>query len=97
MAKLRGLRVISRTSVLPYKRLRKPLAEIARQLGVDYVVEGTILRSGDRVRISAQLIAVRPEHHVWAEAFERDLSDALALQAEVARSIAEPDRYPRHP
>jgi TolB-like protein/Tfp pilus assembly protein PilF len=88
LAKLRGLRVISRTSVLPYKRLRKPLAEIARQLGVDYVVEGTILRSGDRVRISAQLIAVPHEHHLWAEAFERDHSDALALQAEVARSIA---------
>lgn len=88
LAKLRGLRVISRTSVLPYKRLRKPLVEIARQLGVDYVLEGTMLGSGDRVRISAQLIAVPNEHHVWAEAFERDRGDALALQAEVARSIA---------
>jgi len=88
LAKLRGLRVISRTSVLPYKRIKRPLPEIARQLGVDYVVEGTIRGSGERVRITAQLIAVKNEHHVWADTFERDRRDALALQGEVARTIA---------
>ena len=96
LAKLRGLRVISRTSVLPYKRVKRPLPEIARQLGVDYVVEGTIRGSSERVRITAQLIAVRNEHHVWADTFERDRRDALALQGEVARTIAEPDPYSRH-
>jgi TolB-like protein/Tfp pilus assembly protein PilF len=88
LAKLRGLRVISRTSVLSYKRVKRPLPEIARQLGVDYVVEGTILGSGERVRITAQLIEVKNEHHLWADTFERDRRDALALQGEVARTIA---------
>jgi TolB-like protein/Tfp pilus assembly protein PilF len=88
LAKISGLRVVSRTSVLQYKRVKKPLPEIARQLGVDYVVEGTVLRSGERVRITAQLIAAQNERHLWANSYERDRGDALALQAEVARSIA---------
>jgi TolB-like protein/Tfp pilus assembly protein PilF len=88
LAKIRGLRVVSRTSVLQYKRVKKPLPEIARQLGVDYVVEGTVLRAGDRVRITAQLIAARNERHLWASSYERDRGDALALQGELARSIA---------
>jgi TolB-like protein len=88
LAKIRGLRVISRTSVLRFKKAKRPLAEIAQQLGVDYVVEGTILPLGDRMRITAQLIAARNEHHVWAESYQRNRSDALALQGEVARTIA---------
>lgn len=88
LAKLSGLRVISRTSVLQYKRLKRPLTEIARQLGVDYVVEGTIVRVGERVRVNAQLIAARNEHHVWAETYERNRGDALAIQGELAGAIA---------
>jgi TolB-like protein/Tfp pilus assembly protein PilF len=85
---IHGLRVISRTSVLQYKRVKKPLPEIARQLGVDYVVEGTVLRVGERVRITTQLIAARNERHLWADAFDRDRGDILLLQSELARTIA---------
>jgi len=88
LAKIRALRVISRTSVQQFKRVRKPLREIARRLNVDAVVEGTILRWGNRVRITAQLIDVRREEHLWAESYERDLGDVLRLQAEVAQAIS---------
>src|SRR5215472_5719410 len=88
LAKLRGLRVISRTSVLEFKRVKKPLREIAQRLGVDYVVEGTISRAGVRVRITAQLIAAGNERHLWAESYERDRGDALMLQNDVAKAIA---------
>ena len=88
LARFSGLRVISRTSVLQYKRAKRPLPEIARQLGVDYVLEGTILRAGARVRLTAQLIAARNEHHVWADTYERDRGDAFALQGELAQVIA---------
>ena len=89
LGQIGALRVISRTSVMRYKGGRKPLAEIARDLNVDAVVEGTILRSGNRVRITAQLIRVNPEAHLWAESYERDLKDALALQSDVAQDIAQ--------
>ena len=88
LARIGALRVISRTSIMRYKRLRKPLAEIARELNVDAVVEGTVRRAGGRVRITAQLIQVNPEKHVWAETYEGDLRDVLALQKDVARDIA---------
>jgi TolB-like protein/Flp pilus assembly protein TadD len=88
LAKIGELRVISRTSVMLYKGVRKPLPEIARELGVDAVVEGTVLRAGERVRITAQLIDAPKESHLWAESYERDLRDVLALQAEVAQAIA---------
>ena len=88
LARIGALRVISRTSIMRYKKLRKPLAEIARELSVDAVVEGTIRRAGGRVRITAQLIQVNPEKHLWGETYERDLRDVLALQEEVARDIA---------
>jgi TolB-like protein/Tfp pilus assembly protein PilF len=88
LAKIRGLRVVSRTSSLPYKKAKKSLAEVARELGVEYVVEGTVLRVRNRVRITAQLIAEPDERHVWAESYERDLRDILSLQGEVARAIA---------
>jgi TolB-like protein/Tfp pilus assembly protein PilF len=88
LAKIGALRVISRTSVQQYKRARKPLSQIARKLNVDAVVEGTVTRSGNRVRITAQLIDARREQHLWAESYERDLGDALRLQVEVAQAIA---------
>jgi len=88
LAKIRALRVISRTSAQAYKRAKKPLREIGQELGADYVVEGTVQRAGQRVRITAQLIALPRERHVWAESYERDLRDILALQREVASVIA---------
>jgi TolB-like protein/DNA-binding winged helix-turn-helix (wHTH) protein/Flp pilus assembly protein TadD len=88
LAQISALRVISRTSVMTYKRVRKPLPEIARELNVGAVVEGTVSRSGERVRITAQLIQVPDEKHLWAQSYEGDLQDTLALQNNVARAIA---------
>jgi len=88
LAKIGELRVVSRTSSILYKGARKPLREIARELEVDTIVEGTVLRAGARVRITAQLIDPQQEAHLWAESYERDLSDVLTLQAEVAHAIA---------
>jgi len=88
LAKIGELRVVSRTSAMLYKGVRKPLREIARELEVDAIVEGTVLRAGRRVRITAQLIDAPKEMHLWAESYERDLRDVLALQAEVAQAIA---------
>jgi len=89
LGQISALRVISRTSVMPYKRARKSLPQIARELNVDAIVEGTVLRSGDRVRITAQLIQATADKHLWAGSYEGDLRDTLALQNTVARSIAE--------
>jgi TolB-like protein/DNA-binding winged helix-turn-helix (wHTH) protein/Tfp pilus assembly protein PilF len=89
LAQIRDLRVISRTSVMTYKRVRKPLAEIARELDVQAVVEGGILRSGDKVRITAQLIRVPDDNHIWADSYEGDLRDTLVLQDQVAKAIAD--------
>src|SRR5438128_347664 len=88
LAKIGELRVVSRTTVMQYKGARKALPEIARELGVDAIVEGTVFRAADRVRITAQLIDAPKEMHLWAESYERDLRDVLALQAEVAQAIA---------
>lgn len=89
LAKFGRLRVISHTSVERYKGTRQPLPEIARELGVDAVVEGNVMRSGDRVRITAQLIDARTDAHLWAETYQRDLRDVLTLQDELSRDIAE--------
>jgi len=89
LAQISALRVISRTSVMAYKGARKPLPEIARELNVDVVVEGTVLRSGDQVRITAQLIQAPADKHLWARSYEGNLRDTLALQKQVARAIAE--------
>jgi TolB-like protein/DNA-binding winged helix-turn-helix (wHTH) protein/Flp pilus assembly protein TadD len=89
LAQISALRVISRTSIMPYKGVRKPLAQIARELNVDAVVEGTVLRSGSRVRITAQLIRAPADKHLWAQSYEGDVRDTLALQKTVAREIAE--------
>ncbi len=89
LAKISELRVISRTSVMPYKGTGKTLGAIAQELNVDAVVEGTVLRSGDRVRLTAQLVRVPVERHLWADSYQRDLADVLSLQGEVATKIAE--------
>lgn len=89
LAKIKSLRVISRSSAMQYKKTQKPLAEIARALRVDAVVEGSVARSGDKVRITAQLIEARSDQHVWAEVYNRDLRDVVTLQGEVARDIAQ--------
>jgi len=88
LAKSGGLRVISHTSVERYKNTKRPLPEIARELGVDAVVEGTVMRSGNRVRITAQLIDGRSDRHLWADSYERDVRDVFGLQDEVAQRIA---------
>ncbi|MGH9532071.1 MAG: protein kinase domain-containing protein [Terriglobales bacterium] len=89
LARIGALRVISRTSVMQYKNARKPLPEIARELNVDAVVEGSVMRAGDRIRITAQLIEAASDRHLWAQSYERDLRDVLALQGDVAESIAQ--------
>jgi len=88
LAKIGELRIASRTSVMLYKGTRKPPSEIARELEVDAFIEGTVLRSGHRVRITAQLIDAQKATHLWAESYERDLRNILALQAEVAQTVA---------
>jgi TolB-like protein/DNA-binding winged helix-turn-helix (wHTH) protein/Tfp pilus assembly protein PilF len=88
LAQIRGLRVISRTSIMRYKGIRKPLPEIARELGVDGIVEGTVVRSAGRIRITSQLIYAPSDRHLWARSYESDLSDIVTLQGEVAQAIA---------
>jgi len=89
LAQIGALRVISRTSVMVYKGARKPLPQIARELNVDAVVEGTVLRSGNQVRITAQLIDASTDKHLWSQSYEGELRDTLALQNRVASAIAD--------
>jgi len=88
LGQISALRVISRTSVMRYKGTKKPLPEIARELKVDAVIEGTLLPSGGRVRITANLLHAPTDRHLWAETYERDLGDVLMLQRELARTVA---------
>lgn len=88
LAKIHALRVISRNSTMQYKSNPKPTPEIAQELNVDALIEGTVLRSSDRVRITVQLIEARNGRHLWADTFEGNLRDILSLQDEVAREIA---------
>ena len=88
LARMRGLRVISRTSAMNYRSARKPLPEVARELDVEALVEGSIVRAGNRMRISARLIDARTDASIWSGSYDRDIRDVLALQAEVARTIA---------
>ena len=89
LAKIRELKVISRTSVLAYKGgTPRSLKEIARQLGVNHVVEGSVRRDGDQVRVSVQLIDARTDTHLWAEQYDRDLADIFVVQTEIAQQIA---------
>ncbi|HVR27583.1 MAG TPA: tetratricopeptide repeat protein [Candidatus Polarisedimenticolia bacterium] len=89
LAQISALRVISRTSVVAYKGARKPLPQIARELNVDAVVEGSVLRSGDQVRVTAQLIEASTDKHLWSQSYEGELRDTLALQSRMARAIAD--------
>ncbi len=88
LAKIGGLRVISRTSTMQYKHAPKTLPQIARELSVDAIVEGSVRRDGDRVRITAELIEARTDQHLWTESYDRDLHDILRLQTQVAAAIA---------
>ena len=88
LGKIRGIRVISRTSVMQFKGRDTPLPQIASDLGVDALVEGGIVRNGDRVRITAQLVAAKPERHLWAASYERDAGDIIGLQRDVAQAVA---------
>src|SRR5438046_9812291 len=88
MARIDSLRVISRTSAMLYKGTRKSLPEIAKELGVDAILEGTVARADQRVRITAQLIYAPEDRHLWAGRYERDLREILQLQAEIAQNIA---------
>jgi TolB-like protein/DNA-binding winged helix-turn-helix (wHTH) protein len=89
LARIPGLKVISRTSIMLYKDSHKPLPQIARELGVDGVIEGSVLLSGDRVRITAQLVRGATDRHIWARSYERDLRDLVSLEDGVSQSIAE--------
>lgn len=88
LAKIRGLQVISRTSSMHYKGTKKAVPEIAKEIKVDAIVEGTVQRSGDRVVIRAQLIHAATDHHLWVETYERPMRDVLDLQSEIAQTIA---------
>jgi TolB-like protein/DNA-binding winged helix-turn-helix (wHTH) protein/Tfp pilus assembly protein PilF len=89
LAQLKALRVVSRTSVMQFRGSNKPLAEIANALHVDTVVEGSVLRSGDRVRITAGLVDAKTDKQIWAKKYDRDLHDVLTLQGDVAAAIAD--------
>jgi TolB-like protein len=89
LGQVSALRVISRTSAMSYKGTKKRLPEIARELAVEGVVEGSVLREGNQVRITAQLIDARTDRHIWARTYVRDLTSVLALQGEVAQAIAD--------
>jgi TolB-like protein/Tfp pilus assembly protein PilF len=88
LAKIGALRVVSRTSVMRYKNTQKSIPEIGKELGVDALLEGSVQREGDRVRINVRLVGASADEHLWAEAYDRDLRDVLTLQNEVARSVA---------
>jgi TolB-like protein/DNA-binding winged helix-turn-helix (wHTH) protein len=88
LSKLSGLRVASRTSAFTFKGSKQPLPEIARQLNVDHIVEGSVRKAGNRIRVTIQLIDVRSDSHLWAETYDRELADALDIQREIAEKIA---------
>ncbi len=88
LARTKGLRVISRTSVMQYKNVHRPLKDIARELGVDGILEGSVVDAGGRVRVTVQLVHAASDTHVWAQSYTRDLSDLLLLQQELAENVA---------
>ena len=88
LGKISALRVISRTSAIRYKGTKKSLADIARELNVDAVVEGTVARSGSHLRITANLLQAFPEKHLWAESYDSEVGDALTVQGQIARAVA---------
>jgi TolB-like protein/DNA-binding winged helix-turn-helix (wHTH) protein len=88
LGKISALRVISRTSAMQYKGTKKPLPEIARELNVDALIEGTVTRSGNHLRITANLVQAFPEKHLWAESYESQVGDALTVQGEISQAVA---------
>jgi hypothetical protein len=88
LGQIGSLRVISRTSAMQYRGVHKPLPQIGRELNVDAVVEGTVVRSGGQVRITAQLIQASTDKHLWSQSYQRDLKDVLRLQHEIANAVA---------
>jgi hypothetical protein len=88
LAQLKGVRVISRTSSMRYRGSRQALPEIARELGVTHIIEGSVARDKARVRVTAQLIEAASDRHIWAESYDRQDRDVLGIQAEVATAIA---------
>ncbi|MGD0792768.1 MAG: protein kinase [Terriglobales bacterium] len=88
LAQIKAVKVISRTSIMHYKGTSETLPQIARELGVDGIVEASVMRSGSRVRMTAQLIEAREDRHLWARNYERDMTDVLALQSELVQAIA---------
>jgi TolB-like protein/DNA-binding winged helix-turn-helix (wHTH) protein/Tfp pilus assembly protein PilF len=97
LAKIRSLRVVSRSTAMAYKGTRKPLSEIARDLHVDAVVEGTVLRAGSRVRITAELVQVSTDQHLWADTYESQIGDVLSLQNRVSSAIVDEIRIKLSP
>ena len=97
LAKIKAMKIISRTSVMPYKNSKKSMREIANALHADAVIEGSVMRSADRVRITVQLIDASSDQHLWAESYERDLKNVFALQGEVAQAIAQQVRVAMTP
>jgi TolB-like protein/DNA-binding winged helix-turn-helix (wHTH) protein/Tfp pilus assembly protein PilF len=88
LGQIRSLRVISRTSIMQYRGVHKSLPQVARELNVDAVIEGTVVRSNGQVRITAQLIQAKTDRHLWSQSYQRDLKDVLGLQYEIANAIA---------
>ena len=88
LALVREFRVVSRTSVMPYRTTNKSMRQIAQELGVTYILEGSVRRSGNKVRVTGQLIHAGSDEHIWAEAYDRDVSDVFAIQAELSKQIA---------
>jgi TolB-like protein len=88
LAQIEGLRVMSRTSVMRYRGVQKTVPELARELGVDVIVEGSVVRDGDRVRVTVQLVDAATDAHVWARSYDRTLRDVLTLQGQLAAEIA---------
>ncbi|AOS43664.1 Tetratricopeptide repeat protein [Lacunisphaera limnophila] len=88
LALIRELRVVSRTSVMAYRATTKPMRQIAQELGVTYILEGSVRRSGNKVRVTGQLIHAATDEHVWAQSFDRDITDVFAIQAELSSQIA---------
>jgi TolB-like protein/cytochrome c-type biogenesis protein CcmH/NrfG len=86
---IKDLRVVSRTSVMQYRGTVKPIGQIARELGVTYVLEGSVRRAGNKVRVTGQLIHAATDEHVWAKAYDRDISDVFAIQSELSQDIAD--------
>jgi TolB-like protein/Tfp pilus assembly protein PilF len=88
LGKISALRVISRQSMIQFKNTKKTVPQIARELKVDAVVEGSVVRTGDRVRVSVQLIEAEPERHLWADSYDREMRDVLNLHSQIARTVA---------